>query len=260
MQIEKQYILSHKLLIIFLIFSTSISAQLTYIEFDAVGVYTNFRQTDNTSTNGGIISVQIKPTISVISRTHRFIGFGVSLGIPVYQEFEWNFSGKEVLSDGRYYDDDENSFSPNVDFIPEKYNYNIHFNKSLSFFAKIYFKPGYPINIDLRYTHTNVDETFEFERSGKYFRSINFINNVKANGPGFSISSINGSKRFNLIYKYNFDYLQYHNEAPFSYNIAYKDENSSLFIDDLTYVTLESKIKNRKYILNEFIIGISYKF
>ena len=248
----KKHILS---VFIFLGFSLNAVAQFThveadlgyqYIRFSALGLYESDLKT---KTNVATLS------LTAVQRPTRFIGAGLTIGIPLVSNTKWTFYELETTN-GRDYTDYDNTFSSSNNFSPDNYDYNIQHSPSVTLFARLFFKPEARINIDFRYTFINLKETFIFERTGRYPVSIDHSDKRSAKGPGmaFLYKKIYDNGLY-IKYQYSFDYLTVESSSAMNYAIIYTDDQSSG-----TDAAIFNSLLNDNHIMHNWIFGFGYYF
>ncbi|MFT6947634.1 MAG: hypothetical protein ACJARP_002061 [Vicingaceae bacterium] len=240
-------------LFLFSISCTQLNAQFTYLEADLAFQFIKYEKGDLMFDNQKIQTNSFSVIVSAIHRPTRFMGLGLSLGLPMAQSTRWGFQNAPLTS-GSLLEDNDNSFSSG-EFAPDNYDYSIRHSPTVTLFGRLFFKPNFPLFIDLRYTFLSIEETFTFERNTFYPVDINFSGQRQARGPGLSfVLNHIFQKGFYINYKYSVDFLTFNRLPTFSYDILY-DSYSNRNISARIASPIETT-----HNMHSWIFGFGYYF
>lgn len=217
------------------------SAQFTYLEFDLGYHYITYKKASDIlyESEDAIRNNSMQGRLVGLYRANRFFGGGLAINLPMVQSTK-----HPLTSDDIYYSASE--------YEPNSVLYDLEEKVGVTIIGRFFFKPDAAINVDIRYTFVNVEETFNFARSGSKPANFYFSEDRKGKGPGLSvIYNIPIGESAYLKYQYSVDFLTFKRLPTFSKDIDFGDYSE--------IPRIESAIES-KHNAHFFNIGFGYFF
>jgi hypothetical protein len=247
----------------FLIISTSLKAQYTYI--DANFGYHNLRfKRVNDDSFENIALNELRFNLSATYRATKRFGFGICVGLPLISGFNSNYNNAPTSNNNSvYFGESGDDFSSLGSFAPTEFAHDLQNPMTISIYPRLYLGEESAAYIDLRYNFMRLSEQFTFIRpSGNPSTgppigetNIRYDESMTARGFGLKLAvESHFADHWTFTYGLILDYYNFDNLDGFEYNIEYSASNASY-----DYLVLGSAIRG-KDISWQFGYGIAYVF